>query len=171
MKLVKALCVAGLVSTCTIAHADEAAEQEAAKLLNTLGISLALEQSMATMLDLQLKQNPSLTPFRGVMLEFFARYMSYDSVKPDLLKVYANAFTAGELQKINAFYATPVGQKTIRMMPVLMAQGAQIGAQRVQDNIGELQAMIEAEAIRLQQLQEEEQRQNNAGTSPAEPVE
>ena len=37
-------------------------------------------------------------------------------------------------------------------MPSLMAQGGQIGAARVQANIGELQAMIKAESERLQKL-------------------
>ena len=40
-------------------------------------------------------------------------------------------------------------------MPALMAQQAQMGAARVQENIGDLQAMIQAEAKRIQILQSE----------------
>jgi hypothetical protein len=78
--------------------------------------------------------------------------MSWESLKPEFLKIYANAFTATELREINKFYATDTGKKTIENMPALMAQGAQIGAVRVQENIGELQAMIKAESERLQKL-------------------
>jgi hypothetical protein len=44
-------------------------------------------------------------------------------------------------------------------MPAIMAQVAQIGATRVQANISELQAMLEAEAQRLKQEQDKQQAQ------------
>ena len=40
-------------------------------------------------------------------------------------------------------------------MPTLMAKGAQLGVARVEENIGELEAMIDAEAKRLEKLQSE----------------
>jgi hypothetical protein len=83
------------------------------------------------------------------MVAFFNRHMRYDSVKPDLLRIYANAFTASELREINAFYATPTGRKTIELLPALMAQGGQIGVNRVTANMGELEEMIQAESQRL----------------------
>ena len=79
--------------------------------------------------------------------------MSYESLKPEMLKIYSEAFTADELKEINKFYATGAGKKTIEKMPTLMAQGGQIGAARVQENIGELQAMMKAEAERIEKLQ------------------
>mgnify|MGYP000161915512 CR=1 FL=1 len=137
---------------CSAAVADDA-HKEAEKLFNILGMESALEQSMSQMLDIQLQQNPQLAPFKNVMMQFFQKHMSYDSLKPDMLRIYAETFSGQELEKINAFYSTKVGKKTIEKMPALMAQGAQIGAARVQENIGELQAMIQAEAARLQEAQ------------------
>ncbi|MEM6580357.1 MAG: DUF2059 domain-containing protein [Pseudomonadota bacterium] len=113
----------------------------------------ALQQSVLQMLDVQLQQNPALAPYKGVILEFLNEHMSYESIKPDLLKIYSTEFTAAELREINSFYSTDVGRKTIEKMPTLMAQGSQIGAARVQENIGELQAMIRAESERIQSLQ------------------
>jgi len=138
-----------------IAAADNAAKKEAENLLNAVGMELAIEQSMAQMLNIQLQQNPALLPYKGVMLEFFKKHMSYESLKPDMLRIYADAFTAAELREINAFYATDIGKKSIEKMPLLMSQGAQIGAARVQDNIEELQTMIKAEADRIQLLQQQ----------------
>ena len=40
-------------------------------------------------------------------------------------------------------------------MLTLMMQGSQLGATRVQKNIGDLQAMIQSEAERIQKLQSE----------------
>tara|TARA_B110000881_G_C18550749_1_gene503930 strand:+ start:133 stop:597 length:465 start_codon:yes stop_codon:yes gene_type:complete len=141
----------GLLSVLPFAFADSAAEKEAGKLLNTMGMGEAMTQSMAKMIDLQLKQNPTLAPYKGVMMKFFSKHMSWESLKPEFLAIYVDAFTANELREINGFYATDAGKKTIAKMPTLMAQGGQIGAARVQANIGELQAMIKAEAKRLQE--------------------
>ena len=60
-----------------------------------------------------------------------------------------------ELKELTAFYETPTGKKTIEKMPQLMAQGAQIGAARVQENMAELQAMIKEESERLKHLSEQ----------------
>lgn len=139
-----------LVLWSVSAVADEASEREAEILLSSMGLESSIQQSMSQMIEIQLQQNPALDPFKGVMMEFFAKHMSWESLKPELLRIYAEAFTADELRELNRFYATDTGQKTIRMMPTLMAQGAQIGVARVQDNMAELQAMIQSEAERLE---------------------
>lgn len=133
-----------------IATAEIDAEREAEKLLSTMGMEQAMVQSMEQMLNLQLQQNPSLAPYKKVMVEFFSKHMSWESLKPELIKMYAQAFSAAELREITDFYSTEVGSKSIKLIPTLVAQGAQIGVSRVQDNIDELQAMIEAEADRLE---------------------
>ena len=135
--------------------ADAASEKEAEKLLNMVGTQEVMEQSMSQMLDIQLQQNPALAPYKGVMMEFLNENMSYESLKPELIKMYSEEFTSSELREINAFYSTDVGIKSIEKMPTLMMQGGQLGATRVQENIGDLQAMIQAESERIQKLQSE----------------
>ena len=135
--------------------ADVASEKEAEKLLDMVGTQAVMEQSMSQMLDIQLQQNPALAPYKGVMMEFLNKNMSYESLKPDLVKMYSEEFTSSELREINAFYLTDVGKKSIEKMPTLMMQGGQLGATRVQENIGDLQAMIQAESERIQKLQSE----------------
>ena len=135
--------------------ADVASEKEAEKLLDMVGTQAVMEQSMSQMLDIQLQQNPALAPYKGVMMEFLNKNMSYESLKPDLVKMYSEEFTSSELREINAFYSTNVGKKSIEKMPKLMMQGGQLGATRVQENIGDLQAMIQAESERIQKLQSE----------------
>ncbi len=136
------------------ASADAGARQEAEILLAGLNLDTALTQSIEEMLDLQLRQNPSLVPFKSVMLDFLRKYMSYESLKKEMVDIYAEAFTATELREINAFYQTPTGAKTIRLMPELMAKGGQLGAQKVQDNMEELQRMLTAEARRIKARQD-----------------
>ena len=135
--------------------ADVASEKEAEKLLDMVGTQAVMEQSMSQMLDIQLQQNPALAPYKGVMMEFLNKNMSYESLKPDLVKMYSEEFTSSELREINAFYSTNVGKKSIEKMPKLMMQGGPLGATRVQENINDLQAMIQAESERIQKLQSE----------------
>ena len=133
--------------------ADNSARREAEILLNMMGMDAAMENSVEQMLNVQLQQNPAMAPYKQVMMEFFSKYMNYESLKPQMVELYIETFSAKELQRINAFYQTPTGRKTIEVMPQLMGKGAQIGAQKVQANIAELQQMIQAESQRLQQLQ------------------
>ena len=143
------------LSMSSMSLADAASEKEAEKLLDMVGTQAVMEQSMSQMLDIQLQQNPALAPYKGVMMEFLNKNMSYESLKPDLVKMYSEEFTSSELREINAFYSTDVGKKSIEKMPTLMMQGGQLGATRVQENIGDLQAMIQAESERIQKLQSE----------------
>lgn len=139
----------GILFSC-VANADSASEAAAEKLLAVMNIDAAMEQSMQQMLEVQLQQNPALAPYQHVIMGFLNKHMSYESLKPDLIQIYSNSFTAEELGKLNAFYQTPVGEKTVRLMPNLMNQGAQLGVSRIEANIGELERMIAEESERLQ---------------------
>ena len=153
MKLSKLTFLITLLVCYGQSFADDASKKEAEVLLTTLELDKAFEQTTIQMIDTQVKQNPSLAPFKQVMLRFFSKYMSYDSLKPEMVEIYSEAFTASELKEIVAFYKTPTGRKSIKKMPELMAKGGQIGAQKVQDNIQELQEMIRIESENIQKLQ------------------
>jgi hypothetical protein len=136
-----------LASACCCA--DAASKAQAAVLLQSMGMEKALNASIEQMMDLQLKQNPTLQPFRGVMAEFFRKHMSFEALKEPLAEIYGNAFTAEELADITRFYQTPTGKKSIQLMPQLMSQGADIGVAQVQRNMPELLQMIKQEAERV----------------------
>ena len=73
----------------SLSSADAASEKEAEKLLNLIGMEEVFAQSISQMLDVELQHDPALAPYRSVMLEFFSKYMSYESMKPELLKIYS----------------------------------------------------------------------------------
>ncbi len=113
----------------------------------------SLNQSVQQMVAIQLNQNPALAPYKQIMISFFDKHMSYSSLKTDLINLYANAFTESELKEINTFYQTPTGKKAIQQMPILMNQGGQIGAQRIKQNMPELEKLIKAESERTQKAE------------------
>lgn len=132
-----------------VAWSDEAAKNEAAKLLDTMGMETMLERAIETSLDMQIKQQPSIAPYKDVMLAFLRKYMSYKSLKPEFVEIYATEFTASELKEMRAFYETPTGKKAIAKMPELYNKGAQIGSARVQEHLPELKEMIQAESAKM----------------------
>ena len=118
----------------------------AEELLEFIGIEAQLASSIKQSLDVQIKANPAIEPFKDAMKTFLEKHMSYASLKEDLITIYANAFTEKELKEITAFYKTPIGKKLVEKTPELMGKGMELGVKRVQDNQAELMGMIRAEA-------------------------
>lgn len=131
-------------------------ESAALVLVDAMNMQVTLEQSLNTMLEMQLEQNPQLRPLEGVMREFFGRYMTWERLRGDYARLYARTFTEPELREMTTFYRSPVGQKMARVTPQLMAEAAKLGEQAVQENLPELQQMIMAEM----------QRQQGSGATP-----
>jgi len=157
MKKTYAGIIAGLgLFLFTLAHADEGRYKEAEALLEAMRMDTMLNQSIDQMMEVQLQQNPALTPYRHIMEQFMKKYLSYESLKPEMIKLYAQTFTKEELNDITAFYRTPTGQKTMQAMPKLIAQGARLGQAKMQAHLPELQRQIEEEIDRLQQLHKQQ---------------
>jgi len=112
-----------------------------------------LQRSIAQMLQIQIQRNPSMAPFENIMLGFLNKHMSYQQLKPELVNIYAKAFSDEELQEIITFYKSTTGAKSINLLPDLMQQSAQLGATRVRENIAELEQQIQVEVTRLEQLE------------------
>ena len=121
------------------------------ELFESMNLAVTVEQTIVQMVDVQIRQEPQIAPFRQVMLDFMKKHMGWEGMKPEMAKLYMDRFTTEEILELKAFYETPLGKKTIRLLPELTAEGAALGQRRVQENIGELQQMIAEEAERLQQ--------------------
>jgi len=135
-------------------YAEDESKKEAEKLFNMMGMEQAFQQTIEQMLQIEIQKNPSLMPYKNVLLKFFNKHLSYDSLKPELVELYTNTFSEQELIEINNFYSTKTGMKTLVKMPELASKGSQIGANRVQSNLSELKSMIEAESERIQNTKE-----------------
>lgn len=135
------------------AAAEEGRQAAALRLLEAMDMRVNLARTIEQVTLAEVHKNPKLEPFKGVMLEFMHKYMGYDSLKNDLAKIYADAFILAELDELARFYQTPVGRKTLQMLPELTVQGGRMGERKVQEHLGELEAMISKEAQRLQAQQ------------------
>jgi hypothetical protein len=127
-------------------RADDASHRKAAEaLLGMMDMDNMLSQTVDQMLAMQVQQNPAIAPYQAQMKTFLNKYMSWASLKDDMVKLYVAEFSESELNELNKFYQTPLGKKTVQKMPGLTAKGAEIGQKRVQDHLPELQAAIKAE--------------------------
>lgn len=121
----------------------------ATELLETMHMDVAMTKAIDTMLEVQMKANPKLLPFEGTMRDFLSKYLGWEAVKPDLVVIYAAAFTEADLKKMVKFYKTGTGQKAIALMPDLMQKGAELGRTKVIEHQSELEALISARAAEL----------------------
>lgn len=144
MKLKGITLVASLVLLgASLLRADEVAKLKAAEeLLAAADMETVFTEALAQQLDAQVAQNPELAEVKGAMQAFFEKYMSWKAIKGDMAKVYADAFSEQELAEITKFYKTPTGKKMAQATPELLAKGAAIGQQRVEEHAAELQQMI-----------------------------
>lgn len=126
---------------------ERAAAAEA--LFTSIDMQKMLEESMAEGLEPQMAQfaqmglSPAgVTELKAEMLAFLNETMKWETLKPDFIRIYAEAFTAEEMKTMTEFYNTPVGKKAMSMTPKLMAEGMKIGQKAVEDRQTELQQRI-----------------------------
>jgi hypothetical protein len=101
-----------------------------------------IQESVDSVVQLQLRQNPQLMLHEKTMHDFFTKHIGWNALKDELADMYMRRFTEEELTKINAFYITPAGQKVITVLPELVQERNQLAMMRLQQNIGELQQII-----------------------------
>lgn len=112
------------------------------KLFTLTQMEKKIQQSVDSVLQLQLRQNPQLGTQKEIMGKFFEKYIGWQALKEDIAEMYMKTFSEEELKVINAFYITPAGQKVINVVPQLVQQRNQIAMERLQQNIGELQKIL-----------------------------
>ncbi len=105
-----------------------------------------INESVESVAQLQLRQNPDLDAAkREQLMAFLERHIGWNAVKADLYEMYMQTFTEDELKTINDFYITTTGQKVIVIVPQLVQERNRLAMLRLQQNIGELQAIMSAD--------------------------
>jgi len=138
-----------LTLTCAFAAGAQAPQPTASQiaavkeLFQVMDLAKTTNEAVEVMYQAQVQANPALKQFEDVTRPFMAKYLSWTYLEPQMIQVYAEAYTEPELRELIAFYRTPIGKKTVVMMPKLMQKGAALGQKAVQDHLPELQAAIE----------------------------
>jgi hypothetical protein len=101
-----------------------------------------VNEGVDSVLQIQLQQSPQLQPHRQVLADFLQKYIGWAGMKESITVMYLETFSEREVEEMNAFYMTPTGQRVINDVPQLVQRRNALAMQRMQDNIGELQAVI-----------------------------
>jgi hypothetical protein len=131
-----------LLSPVLYAADNDSHLQQVETLFRLTQMEQKVDQSIDSVMELQLSQNPQLSQHADEMRAFFEKYIGWDALKSDITDMYMRTFSEAELEAINAFYITPAGQKVITTLPVLVQQRNQLAMQRLQENIGELRQIV-----------------------------
>ena len=121
----------------------------AQELFTAMKLPASLNDTTAAMIDSEIARNPGLTPYRELMLQWLRKYMTWDAIQPELVKMYTTTFTEAELKEMAKFYGSPVGQKALEKMPEMMQRVAMTGAQIAQPHSDELRAAMSARSDEL----------------------
>ena len=142
--LLSAVMLLLLTLTTTVLHAADNAshKQQVETLFRLTQMEKKIQDSVDSVVQLQLRQNPQMGQHEQAMREFFEKHIGWKALKNDITEMYLTTFNEKELEQINAFYITPAGQKVITAVPKLVQQRNQLAMQRLQQNIGELQQII-----------------------------
>ncbi|MDO7854332.1 DUF2059 domain-containing protein [Hymenobacter convexus] len=117
--------------------------QAASELLGSIYTAESFMKIIDQMLAAQLQQRPELKAYEPEMRAFFSKYMSFETIRPDLAEAYAQKFSESELREVTKFYQSATGRKFASMMPQMMQAGMEIGQRRVTEHIPELQEAIQ----------------------------
>ncbi|MBA1420192.1 MAG: DUF2059 domain-containing protein [Epsilonproteobacteria bacterium] len=125
------------------------ANSEALTLLATMNMKESYEGMIKRITQMQIQANPQLKAIEPAIEAFFTKFMGWEAQKGDIAALYAKNYTVEELKELNKFYQSPLGQKTVQIMPQLAAASAQIGQSRMMEHMPEMKAMIEAELKKI----------------------
>lgn len=102
------------------------------------------EQSGDAMLKGQLQQMPQLAPYANVLQDFYREQMSWTALEPEYTRLYLELFTEPEVRELITFYQSPLGQKLLAKMPVLMTKSSELATRRIQAGMPQLMQRMQA---------------------------
>lgn len=126
--------------------AGEAEQKAANELLDASHFNKMMDDSINASVQMIVQANPSMASHEDTLRKFYQKHMSGDRLRTDMVKLYADMFTAKELNDITAFYKTPTGQKALQKLPEVMRGAMQLAQKHVMDNMEELQSMLEKDS-------------------------
>lgn len=120
-------------------QADDKTHKAAAKeLLKAMDAEAQYTSAIDTQVDQLAKANPMFAEKKDALKKFFTKYMGYESMEDDLVKMYTKNFTEAELKEITTFYKTPAGKKLASKTAEISKLGMELGMKKVQENQAEL---------------------------------
>ena len=103
-----------------------------------------MQKQMMTQMGAMMKQQQSgtMNVDSQKIMDFVAQKMSWESMKPDFIKLYDETYTEDEISGILMFYESAPGQALLAKSPLLMSNTMVLIQKRVTDMKPEMDKMI-----------------------------
>ncbi|HEY7885343.1 MAG TPA: DUF2059 domain-containing protein [Cellvibrionaceae bacterium] len=133
-----------VIVTLMLAVTSARAEEPVYTLIDLMGGQDQMTQMHNQFVSMIASSSPEMTAYVPVVQEWAETYLSWDEMREPMAAIYKKYFSKEEIAKLVEFYQSPVGKKSIELMPVLFQEGGQIGMEMAQKHQGELERMLEA---------------------------
>jgi hypothetical protein len=100
-------------------------------------------------------QSQIIENYTGKVFNVIKDEMSWDKIKEDYIQVYMSVYTQEEVQELIKFYQSPIGQKTIEKMPLLMQQSMAISQKYMKNILPRLQAITQEMKTKIENSSKE----------------
>jgi len=121
---------------------DAEYKQAVTKLLEQTGMKESFSKIIEQQTDVLVKRLPVLKSVKDDIKSFYSKYLSWDRIKEETIKIYKKYYTLEEIKELQKFYQTPVGKKTIKVLPSIMQESRMIGYNLVKSHGKELDDII-----------------------------
>jgi hypothetical protein len=151
-----------------LASADDASHHAAAvKLIETIGGKEVMRNAFAAVVDSMpaskmwsAAQNAEM---KQAVFQWFDEDFKWEDLSSQLADIYTKALSEDEINQLIAFYQTPLGKKTLSVLPEVMKEASVMGQQYAASKQGLLMA-------RLQKVESKYEAGGSApATQPAQP--
>lgn len=151
-RLLKLLAFVAVSALSPLQAQQPAAVKAATELLALVHMRDGVVLSMKETYAVAVMADSTLRPLQLVMDRFFADSATWHELEPRLARFYATRYTLSELDTLNAFLRTPLGQKFYAQAPDLMKESQAIWQQVIDSHQADLTQQVTAETQRLQVL-------------------
>lgn len=115
----------------------------AGQLLDAMRTDAQLQRTVAKIVEEQTSGDAMMRKMADLMTAFFAKYINYSNLRPQLADVYAATFSEDELYALAAFYESPAGSKYSDVGVDLQEQVMKVTHGAAREHIDELRAQME----------------------------
>jgi hypothetical protein len=137
------LLLAGLLAPALLCAQQNTKTAKIEELFKITKVDQMQKQMMAQMGAMMKQQEPAAANVDSQkIMDFVARKMSWESMKPDFVKLYDQTYTEDEISGILMFYESAPGQALLAKSPLLMSNTMAMIQKRVEDMKPELDKMI-----------------------------
>jgi uncharacterized protein len=103
----------------------------------------SLELAQMNKMDIPPQNRERVQQMQQRVLQLLQDSLSWDKLKPMVMKIYADTFSEEEIDGILNFYRSAAGQAMLEKMPALMQRSMAMAQQMMNDVMPQIQKMID----------------------------